>query len=312
MTNGFKEHEIVRVQGRDFPVIGGRLRIVHELNDKVFIGTELVDYVIDVHAVVRASVETTRGRFTATGTSSGARDPKLADSIIELAETRAVARALRYAGIGVECCGFEELGNGEVLDGNAPMRISIDPVLLAKLTPEETKIIRADLDTVIARTRALLDEPKTKAYFRDNFKCPEPVKALDLWYYNIVLEELPYEKVNAMYVAYRKKKGPTNMDQYGTGQAYTKGYTWHLKAEYLVETHASGNIEKGITVLVRCLAHELVHAADWLEDERYKDDAVGSPEQGLIAEAALGIPNRGWHTKPLDESLKEWRAKRGK
>jgi len=120
MTNGFKEGEIVRVQGRDFPVIGGRLRIVHETNDKVSITTELVDYVIDQHAVVRASVETTKGRFTATGTATSARDPKLADSLIELAETRAVARALRYAGIGVETVGFEELGAGPVLEGNAP------------------------------------------------------------------------------------------------------------------------------------------------------------------------------------------------
>ncbi|MBI4861753.1 MAG: hypothetical protein HY815_16065 [Candidatus Riflebacteria bacterium] len=117
---GFRDNEIAKVQGRDFPVIGGRLRIVHEMNEKVTIGTELVDYVIDVHAVVRATIENTKGRFTATGTSSAARDPKLADSLIELAETRAVARALRFAGIGVECCGFEELGAGEVLEGHAP------------------------------------------------------------------------------------------------------------------------------------------------------------------------------------------------
>jgi len=120
---GFKEHEIVRVQGRDFPIIGGRLRIVHEANEKLSIGTELVDYVIDGHAVVRASVESAKGRFTATGTATAARDPKLSDSLIELAETRAVARALRFAGIGVECCGFEELGAGEVLEGTAPRQL---------------------------------------------------------------------------------------------------------------------------------------------------------------------------------------------
>jgi len=124
MTNGFKEGEIVRVQGRDFPVIGGRLRIVHETNDKVSITTELVDYVIDQHAVVRASVETSTGRFSATGTATSARDPKLADSLLELAETRAVARALRFAGVGVECCGFEELGADPVLEGNAPRQLT--------------------------------------------------------------------------------------------------------------------------------------------------------------------------------------------
>ncbi|MBI4864269.1 MAG: hypothetical protein HY815_29030 [Candidatus Riflebacteria bacterium] len=105
VTNGFRENEIVRVQ-------------------KVSIGTELVDYVIDHYAVVRASIETTKGRFTATGTSSAARDPKLSDSLIELAETRSVARALRFAGVGVETVGFEELGAGPVLEGTAPRQIA--------------------------------------------------------------------------------------------------------------------------------------------------------------------------------------------
>lgn len=117
----FRETEIVRVQGRDFPVVGGRLRIAHEIHQgKLSIVTELVDYQIDQYAVVRADVSATGGRFTATGTATAARDPKLTDSLLELAETRAVARALRFAGIGVECCAFEELGAGGVLDGEAP------------------------------------------------------------------------------------------------------------------------------------------------------------------------------------------------
>lgn len=115
----FKENKIVRVQGRDFPIVGGRLRIAHEIHQgKLSIVTELVDYRIDQHAVVRADVGTDGGRFTATGTATAARDPKLTDSLLELAETRAVARALRFAGIGVETCAFEELGEGEVLGGD--------------------------------------------------------------------------------------------------------------------------------------------------------------------------------------------------
>lgn len=56
MTNGngcgFKEHEIVRVQGRDFPIIGGGLRIVHESHkDKLSIETAIVEYVLDSYAI---------------------------------------------------------------------------------------------------------------------------------------------------------------------------------------------------------------------------------------------------------------------
>lgn len=118
---GFRPEELVQVQGRTFPVIGGRLRIVHELQrDKLSLVTQLVDYQMDSHAIVRAEVTTGTGVFTATGTSTAARDPKLADSLIELAETRAVARALRFAGVGVEMVGLEELGAGPVLDGEPP------------------------------------------------------------------------------------------------------------------------------------------------------------------------------------------------
>lgn len=118
---GFRPEELVQVQGRTFPVIGGRLRIVHELQrDKLSLVTQLVDYQMDSLAIVRAEVTTGTGVFTATGTATAARDPKLADSLIELAETRAVARALRFAGFGVECCGYEELGAGSVVEGEPP------------------------------------------------------------------------------------------------------------------------------------------------------------------------------------------------
>lgn len=119
--NGFKDSEIVTVSGRAFPCIGGRLRIVHELHkDKLSIETELVDYQIDHYAVVRARVTTAGGVFSATGTATSCRDPKLVDSLLELAESRACARALRLCGVGVETCGVEELGAGPILEGTTP------------------------------------------------------------------------------------------------------------------------------------------------------------------------------------------------
>lgn len=120
-TNGngqFKEEELVsrRVklgnewQIKTFPVVGGRLRILHEANDHLSIQTEIVRLDSDF-VVVRASVEIQRGKFNGTGTASGQRDARLADSLVELAETRAIARALRFGGIGVEYTGAEEVSH---------------------------------------------------------------------------------------------------------------------------------------------------------------------------------------------------------
>ncbi len=87
-------------QTRTFPVVGGRLRILHENNDHLGIQTEIIRLDTDF-VVVKAAVESQRGKFNGTGTASGQRDAKLADSLVELAETRAIARALRFGGIGV-------------------------------------------------------------------------------------------------------------------------------------------------------------------------------------------------------------------
>jgi hypothetical protein len=122
-TNGFREDELVsrkvkvgnEWQTRVFPIIGGRLRILHETNEHLSIQTEIVRLEPDF-VVIRAAVESQSGRFNGTGTASGQRDARLADSLVELAETRAIARALRFGGIGVEYTGAEEVshvGNAE-------------------------------------------------------------------------------------------------------------------------------------------------------------------------------------------------------
>ncbi len=117
-TNGFREDELVsrRVkvgnewQTRIFPVVGGRLRILHENNDNLSIQTEIVRLDNDF-VVVKAAVESQQGKFNGTGTASSQRDVRLADSLVELAETRAIARALRFGGIGVEYTGAEEVSH---------------------------------------------------------------------------------------------------------------------------------------------------------------------------------------------------------
>ena len=117
-ANGFQEHELVsrkvkvgnEWQTRTFPVVGGRLRILHENNDNLSIQTEIIRLDNDF-AVVKAAVESQKGKFNGTGTASVQRDARLADSLVELAETRAIARALRFGGIGVEDTGAEEVSH---------------------------------------------------------------------------------------------------------------------------------------------------------------------------------------------------------
>jgi hypothetical protein len=133
-TNGFRDGEIVtrkvKVNGqweiRTFPVVGARLRIFHENNDHLSIQTEIVRLDNDF-VVVRAAAETTKGKFSGTGTASTQRDARLADSLVELAETRAIARALRFGGIGVEYTGAEEVSHVAAAEPEREQTTSKEP-----------------------------------------------------------------------------------------------------------------------------------------------------------------------------------------
>jgi hypothetical protein len=99
-----------------FPKIGGRLRLAHEQNEALSIETEIIRYDEKV-AVVIATSKTTKGSFKGIGMASIERDQKIAPAILELAETRAIGRSLRFAGYGVEFCSAEEVSHIE--NGNA-------------------------------------------------------------------------------------------------------------------------------------------------------------------------------------------------
>jgi hypothetical protein len=100
------EGDLVRIQGRDFMVLGARLRIAHQVfTDRISITTEVIDHEFEQRAVVRARVVTPAGEFTATATASAGRDARLVHCLLEVAEARSVARALRYSGVGVEFVG---------------------------------------------------------------------------------------------------------------------------------------------------------------------------------------------------------------
>lgn len=108
MLNTFKKEELVKVQGKVYPVVGGRLRLAHDENKLLSIDTNVL-YYNDDSTVVHAHVKTEKGTFAGLGNASAKRDKVLANAILELAETRAIARALRFAGYGVEFTGFEEV-----------------------------------------------------------------------------------------------------------------------------------------------------------------------------------------------------------
>lgn len=117
--SGFKDNELILVGGRELATVGGRLRLAHEANERLSIKTELLDFELRVRAIVRAEVTTVKGTFTATGTATAERDAKVSDALIEVAETRSVARALRYAGFGFEV-GVEELGDAAIAANAVP------------------------------------------------------------------------------------------------------------------------------------------------------------------------------------------------
>ena len=94
----------------EFPKVGGRLRLAHLQNESLDISTEVFQY-DGVVAVVKAVCTTTKGCFCGMGMASVERDAKIAPAILELAETRSIARALRFAGYGVEYCSAEEVSH---------------------------------------------------------------------------------------------------------------------------------------------------------------------------------------------------------
>jgi hypothetical protein len=114
--------------------VGGRLRIAHDQNDSISITTEVVKYDGQV-AVVKASCTTDKGCYSGIGMSSVERDAKIAPAILELAETRAIARALRFSGVGVEYCSAEEVSHLEQEKHSSP------PVKSEHPRPQQDKMI---------------------------------------------------------------------------------------------------------------------------------------------------------------------------
>ena len=115
----FKPEELVKAQGKLYPVVGARLRLMHEDHlvgnvgsqylERVFFETEILEDTPQ-RCVVECTLTTRRGKFIGLGTANDKKDARLKDALLEMAQTRSIARALRWAGYGVEYTGIEELG----------------------------------------------------------------------------------------------------------------------------------------------------------------------------------------------------------
>jgi hypothetical protein len=119
-TNGFREDELIHVrvkvgnewQTRTFPVFGGRLRLAHGGNKNLSLQTEMVSW-DGQYAVFKCVATTEKGQFIGFGSANTQRDSRLSESLIELAETRSCARALRFAGYGLGFTSAEEVSHLE-------------------------------------------------------------------------------------------------------------------------------------------------------------------------------------------------------
>ena len=123
IVNEFRGDEISKIDNNLYPKVGGRLRLAHEKNNKLSITTTIIKYDGKV-AVVSATCLTSKGNFQGIGTASVERDVEFALSILELAETRAIARSLRFSGVGVEFCSAEEVSHLKNRNGIKP---TVDP-----------------------------------------------------------------------------------------------------------------------------------------------------------------------------------------
>ena len=187
-NNLFREDEIVimshvdkrtgEVVTRPYPKVGGRLRLAHEENGSLSISTEIIRYEENV-AVVRDLATTKKGYFNGLGMASLERDQQIAPAILELAETRAIARSLRFAGYGVEYCSAEEVSH---LENGGLIEQDVKPSEESEKTNEgeshdsqDARLTSKQLNYLkrLARDRRMTDKELRKMTMENYQKQPE-------------------------------------------------------------------------------------------------------------------------------------------
>ncbi|MDF2532511.1 MAG: hypothetical protein K0Q65_2092 [Clostridia bacterium] len=154
MLNNFKNEELVKVQGKTYPVVGGRLRLAHDENKLLSIETSVL-YYNDDSTVVHAHVKTEKGTFAGLGNASAKRDRILANAILELAETRAIARALRFAGYGVEFTGYEEVTEPKGMTSDDDRKEEIKDIRELKQPEVNVNATKAQLNAIFSLAQSI-------------------------------------------------------------------------------------------------------------------------------------------------------------
>lgn len=147
---------IKSLQGKDFVLMGGLLELAHQdgLN---FTHTEILQFPSQENGnttIVRAIVRTGKGEFSGIGDASPASVPNKSIAVhsIRMAETRAIARALRVA-TNVSMTAFEELG-GDV-DTPAPAKAPAQQPAQAPTAPMASEALKNEI--MVAAQAAGLD-----------------------------------------------------------------------------------------------------------------------------------------------------------
>jgi hypothetical protein len=153
MLSNFKNEELVKVQGKTYPVVGGRLRLAHDENKLLSIETSVLYYNED-STVVHAHVKTEKGTFAGLGNASAKRDRVLAHAILELAETRAIARALRFAGYGVEYTGYEEVTEPKAMTSGED-ESKLDMKDIRELKETDNNATKAQLNAIFSLAQSI-------------------------------------------------------------------------------------------------------------------------------------------------------------
>lgn len=100
MAQSSPQPSIIRIHGRDYMTVAGRLEMAHKASKKsLSIVTELLP--IQDQVVVKATVTTDKGVFTGISAANPAKQIERT-SPYEVAETSAVGRALGFAGFGTD------------------------------------------------------------------------------------------------------------------------------------------------------------------------------------------------------------------
>jgi hypothetical protein len=113
MTTRVSQDFIASIQGKEFVLMAGLLDLAYQ-DGLSKVSTQLIQIPNEENhylAIAHAFVETKKGTFEATGDASPKNvKEQLRPHIVRMAETRAVARALRWA-TNVAMTAFEELGD---------------------------------------------------------------------------------------------------------------------------------------------------------------------------------------------------------